>query len=90
MTMKNRMSVWDRSNNLRFHEHRFRDPFSHTDSADDGALHTVGPGACFGGHLTLIVARTNASLFIFVTVSVLNEFVEKMRYESHRREANPT
>ena len=27
MTMRNRMSVWDRSNNLRFHEHRFRDPF---------------------------------------------------------------
>ena len=27
MTMKNRMFVWDRSNNLCFHEHRFRDPF---------------------------------------------------------------
>ena len=87
--MKIRKFVWDRFNILCFHGDRFRDPFP-TDSADDGALHTVGPGACFGGHLTLIVARTNASLFIFVTVSVLNEFVEKMRYESHRREANPT
>jgi len=68
----------------------FYGPFFHKDSADDGALHTVGLGACFGDHLTLIVARTNASLFISVTVSVGNEIVVKMRYESYRREANPT
>ena len=27
MTMKNRMFLWDSSNKLCFHEHRFRDPF---------------------------------------------------------------
>ena len=49
---------------------------SRQDSADDGALHTVGPGACFGDHFTLIVARTNTFLFLFVLVSVCGEIVE--------------
>ena len=55
----------------------FWGPFSNRDSADDSALHTVGPGACFGDHFTLIVARTNVFLFIFVLVSVCGEIVEK-------------
>ena len=76
MTMKIRKFVWDRFNILCFHGAVLK-TFSNGDSADDGALHTVGPGACFGDHFTLIVTRTNAYLFIFVLVSVCGEIVEK-------------